>query len=117
MRFNKSNVKSCTWAEATPTINTNGQMKELSAALPKRTQGYWWMDGKKNTSQQCALIGQKAYPGLYQKKWGDLIEAFKYVRLLERRGHFRRVCCDTTKAKGFKLKGDIQIRYKEKILK
>ena len=35
------NARPCTWVEATLTTNTRSGMKGLSAALLKRTWGYW----------------------------------------------------------------------------
>ena len=41
MRFNKSKCKVCTGVKATLTTSTSWGMKGLSAALPKKTWGYW----------------------------------------------------------------------------
>ena len=39
----RPSARSCTWVGATPCINTSWGMKELRAALPRRTWGCWWM--------------------------------------------------------------------------
>jgi len=42
-----------------------------------------------------------------RRRWGDLIEAFKYLKgacKKDGKKHFSRACCDRTRANGFKLK-------------